>query len=406
MLNGLKTIYRAYSKEIWYLTIIVLIFVSRKTIFNVSRGGATFDATLDSGTSLLMMGVIMSLVAIWKNSGDFSDVRKANFSFIAYYILCLASFLWAGHFGTIVLKAVEVLCCFWVIGIIMNKMESLKQGLYYIIFLSTFITYISVLSSFLKFGIIFIHTNTYSMSAMVSLLLCLGAVRFHVYQFGEVKYYILLNTMALISGTSSASWISFIIGVIILYSMNENGVGLLRTAAICVIIYVAYELALDQIFDIIFKGKTKEMVESGHGRDVIWNAAIASWKDSPWLGNGFLVGERSLGSYGLGLKVISVHNTFLSVLVGTGIVGMVLFVNFLFKWIGRLLTYIKYNRYAIIMFPVVIATIVNCMAFPAIGSDWNFVAPVVYALITFVFLHIDDRSDMEEEYLEEQEDLL
>lgn len=405
MLNGLKTIYRAHSKEIWYLTIIVLIFVSRKTIFNVSREIGKFDATLDSGTSLLMVGVMMSLVAIWKNRGDFSDVRKANFSFMAYYILCLSSFLWAGHFGTIVFKAVEVLCCFGVVGIIMNKMESLRQGLYYIIFLSTLITYISVSGALLKYGI-FVHTNTYSMSAMVGLLLCLGVVRFDIFGFNEVKYYILLNTLALIGGTSSASWVSFIIGVIILYSMNENGVGLLRTAAVCVIIYAAYELALDQISDIIFKGKTKEMVESGHGRDVIWNAAIASWKDSPWLGSGFLVGERSLGNYGLGLKVISVHNTFLSVLVGTGIAGMVLFVNFLFKWIGRLLAYIKYNRYATILFPVVIATVVNCMAFPAIGSDWNFVAPVVYALITFVFLHIDERSDMEEEYLEEQEDLL
>lgn len=405
MLNGLKTIYRRYSKDIWYLTLIVLIFVSRKTIFNVTRGGTSFDVTLDSGTSLLMVGVIMSLAAIWKNRGDFSDVRKANFSFMAYYILCLFSFLWAGHFGTIVFKAIEVLCCFGVVGIIMNKMESQKQGLYYIIFLSTLITYISASGGLLKYGVFF-HTNTYSMSAMVGLLLCLGAVRFNIFRFSEVKYYILLNTLALIGGTSSASWISFIIGAIILYSMNENGVGLLRIAVVCVIIYVAYELALDEISNIIFKGKTEEQVESGHGRDIIWSVAIASWKDSPWLGSGFLVGERSLESYGLGLKVISVHNTFLSVLVGTGFAGMILFVIFLFKWIGRLLVYIKYNRYATILFPVVIATIVNCMSFPAIGSDWNFVAPVVYALITFVFLHIDDRSDMEEVYLEEQEDLL
>ena len=28
----------------------------------------------------------------------------------------------------------------------------------------------------------------------------------------------------------------------------------------------------------------------------------------------------------------------------------------------------------------------SCNAFPAIGSDWNYVAPTVYALIAFAFI--------------------
>lgn len=388
MLNGFKTIYRKYSKKIWCLTLIVLIFVSRKTIFNVTREIGDINTSIDSGTSLALVAITLSLVAILKNKRDFSKIRKTNSSFIAYYMLCLLSFLWAGHFGTITFKAAEVLCCFCVVGLIINKISSAKLGLYYIILLATIITYISVFSSFLKFGVIFIHTNTYSLSAMTGLLLCIGAVRYDIFKFNDMKFYILLDAMALIGGTSSASWIAFIIGIIILYSINKNGLRLLRTTIVCIITYIAYEFAFDQISDIIFKGKTKEMIESGTGRDVIWEAAFASWKDSPLLGSGFLIGERSLGNYGLNLKVISSHNTFLSVLVGTGIVGMFLFANFLFRWIGRLFVALKHNTYATVVFSVAIAVIVNCMAFPAIGSDWNFVAPVVYALVAFVFIHI------------------
>ena len=401
MWNGLKTIYNLYSKEIWYLTFIVLIYVSRKTIFNVSREVGKFDSSLDSGTSLALVAIILSIMAIWKDKREFSYVRKANSSFIAYYILCLLSFLWAGHFGVIAFKAVEVLCCFGVVGLIINKLESLRLGVLYIIMISTLFTYVEILNGFIRYGFIFHHTNTYSMLALIALLLCIGAIRHNVFSLGEVKHFIWLNALALVGGTSSASWIAFIIGVIILYSMNENGMGIFRTIIVCVVIYVAYTFAFDMISDVIFKGKTKEMIESGHGRQVIWDAAIASWKSSPLLGNGFLIGERSLGRYGLSLQVISVHNTFLSILVGTGITGMVLFSHFLFKWFRIMLTFYKSNRYAAIMLPVAVAIVVNCMAFPAIGSDWNFVAPVVYAVIAFVFLHINDTTDIEDDIEEE-----
>lgn len=36
---------------------------------------------------------------------------------------------------------------------------------------------------------------------------------------------------------------------------------------------------------------------------------------------------------------------------------------------------------------------INCNAFPAIGSDWNYVAPTVYALIAFAFIKIKKYED-------------
>ncbi len=384
---NIRSFYKSYSKKVWSLTLIVLIFVSRKTIFNVAREIGKFQTTLDRGTTLALLGIFLSLLAIGSNLKSFRRVLRKNMSFIAYYVICLSSFLWAGNMSTILFKATEVLSCFLVVAIIMEKINSMKMGLLYIIVLSTIITYMDVING-LRYGFSFHHTNAYTLSALIGLLLCLGAIHNNIFRWKDLRLFIILNALALAGGTSSASWVAFLIGCILLYSSDKRGIGFVRAGAVCVIIYLVYEYAYDTVFDIIFKGKSQKAIESGTGRQYIWEAAIASWKTSPWLGKGFLVGERSLGKYGLGLKVVSAHNSFISVLVGTGIVGMTFFVNFLARWMGRLFKYSRQNTYASMLFPVSAAIMVNCMGFPAIGSDWNYVAPCIYAVIAYTFLRI------------------
>ena len=130
-----------------------------------------------------------------------------------------------------------------------------------------------------------------------------------------------------------------------------------------------------------------EKIENGSGRKAIWEAAFKLWDENPLIGNGLIVGERRIVEY-IGLAVISAHNSFISVLVNTGIMGVVIFINFIFKWFLKVYRFQSTNRYAVILLPAMVATIVNCNAFPAIGSDWNYVAPTVYALIAFAFIKL------------------
>lgn len=385
----IHSVYKKYPKEVWTLTLIVLLFVGRKTVFNVAREVGNYQATLDQGTSLAIIGMVLSVIAISYNTHAFRVMLKKNGSFLSYYMLCWLSFLWAGYFSTIVFKATEVLCCFSVVALIIYKIDSMKGALFYIILLSTVITYIDALNGMFRYGFHFHHTNAYTFSAMIGLLLCLGTIHVSVFTFKELRWFIILETLALIGGTSSASYIACIIGIILLYSSGKHGIRFVQAVCVCVVLYIVYEFAYDIIFNFVFKRKSEESIATGTGRQFIWEAAIRSWKTSPWLGNGFLVGERSLASYGLGLQVVSAHNTFISVLVGTGVIGMCLFVNFLLRWFGRLYLCSKTNRFASMLFPVAIAIMVNCMGFPAIGSDWNYVAPCIYALIVVVFMKID-----------------
>ena len=53
----IKKIFKMYPKPIWILTLIEFIFISRKTIFNVSREVGDYSATIDSSTSLAILGI-------------------------------------------------------------------------------------------------------------------------------------------------------------------------------------------------------------------------------------------------------------------------------------------------------------------------------------------------------------
>lgn len=383
-----KKIYKLYSKKVWILTFITFIFISRKTIFNVTREVGTYTVTIDRGSSLALIGVFAASLLIMQNTSKINKITPRIFPFLGYYIFATLSFIWAGNMGTILFKGIEVICSFMVICLTLYTIRSPRLALLYIIYLATTSTCIDVSSKWIKYGFGFYHTNAYTMTAMIALLLIWGGIRNKILIFKDMKLLFTINAFMLIAGTSSASYISFIIGIIILFSTkSRKGINLGITFLICFILYGIYYYYQDVVFDLIFHGRSTEKIENGSGRKAIWEAAFKLWEQSPIIGNGFLVGERQIVHY-IGLAVISAHNSFISILVNTGVVGISIFMIFIFKWFHKVYHYLKTNRYACVLLPAMTATIVNCNAFPAIGSDWNYVAPSVYALIAFVFINL------------------
>lgn len=385
---SLKRIYKLYSKKVWILTLVTFIFIARKTIFNVTREVGTYTVTVDKASSLALLGICASLLLIMQNSSKINRIIPRVSPFLGYYMFATLSFIWAGNMGTILFKGIEVICSFIVICLTLYIIRSSKLALLYIIYLATTSACMDILNKWIRYGFGFYHTNAYTMTAMIALLLIWGGIRNKILNFKEVKLLFIINAIMLIAGTSSASYISFVIGIIVLFSTkNKKGINLGITLLICLILYGIYYYYQDLIFDLIFHGRSTEKIENGSGRKAIWEAAFKLWEQNPIIGNGFLVGERQIVHY-IGLAVISAHNSFISVLVNTGITGMLIFVIFIFKWFYKVYHYLKTNRYACVLLPAMIATVVNCNAFPAIGSDWNYVAPSVYAMIAFVFINL------------------
>ena len=83
-------------------------------------------------------------------------------------------------------------------------------------------------------------------------------------------------------------------------------------------------------FSLLFYGKTEDEIENGSGRLLVWDYAFELIPDKFWLGYGFTAGEKLLAS-GLGLNIVEAHNSFLSVMLSTGIIGLLLL---FFSWLS------------------------------------------------------------------------
>ena len=130
----IKRIFKMYPKSIWILTLIEFIFISRKTIFNVSREVGDYSATIDSSTSLAILGIACSLICIVQYSKLVKYIHKIMATLIMVYIVAALSFLWAGNMFSILFKATEVLANIYIIGIILILLFqscNIKQTIYY-----------------------------------------------------------------------------------------------------------------------------------------------------------------------------------------------------------------------------------------------------------------------------------
>lgn len=382
----IKNIYKIYPKSVWILTLIEFIFIARKTIFNVSRDVNNYSATVDSSTSLAMLGIGLGSIFLYKNQKQISKIHHRVSLFSIYYLFAICSIFWAGSAGIILFKASEILVCFYLTCLIFYFIRNTKRAILYTIFFATIASSCDFFNTLFKLGFHALHTNAYTMSAMIGLLLAIGCVKYKVFTFKQLDLLIYANSLFILLGTSSATYISIIIGILFLYTSSKKGINILTVCLFSFIIYIIYDLYSEDIIKIIFPGRSIESIESGTGRSAIWKACINSWMHNPLLGKGFIVGERNLGAYGLGINVLSAHNSFLSTLVNTGIIGMIIFFRFLSIWFFKVYQFSSKNIYATIIFPAMVATIINCGSCPALGSDWTYVSSCIYALIAMSFL--------------------
>lgn len=387
---SIKKTVKAYPQSIWLLTLIEFLFISRKTIFNVSRDVGDYSATVDSSTSLAMVGIACSFLFIIKYQRFIKQIQKMMMGLLGVYVLSALSCLWSGNTFSILFKVTEVFANIYVVGIILILLYrscDTKHIIYYIIIFCLIATYAEVLPEMSRKGFGFHHTNAYSYSAMIALLLCIGCIRFKLFKITELKWSLILAFAAWLGGTSTASYIACLAGLFLLYSSSKTGLSIKNTLIILVLCITMYTYFGDVVYSFIRAGHSEEEMQSGTGRSVIWEAAYMSFKDNPLLGSGFVVGEREMCmKNGYDFQVLSAHNSFISVIVNTGLVGFFLFLRFLFKWGKMIYMSSKQNVISTILFPIYAAIIINSAACPSIGSDWGIVSSCVCLIIGLSFL--------------------
>ena len=149
-----------------------------------------------------------------------------------------------------------------------------------------------------------------------------------------------------------------------------------------------YELAYDAIFSLVFYGHDEYAIEGGTGRYEVWGEFIEGWEKSPWLGYGYVVGERNLALMGGRAMIFSAHNGYLSVLVNTGIIGSAIFLVFLLKTLFAGLKRSQFPNFAqtnaAIFLAAFFGILVNNISYPLLGSDWNHTFPPMMMVLILI----------------------
>ncbi|MCA9248310.1 MAG: O-antigen ligase family protein [Planctomycetales bacterium] len=185
---------------------------------------------------------------------------------------------------------------------------------------------------------------------------------------------------ALALGTSSSSIVSAAVGIC-LASLLLRGARWPLVALIA-ILAVGALLAPDTALEILFPGKEGAQVTTMRGRTDMWAEFATYISERPIFGHGFAIGDRLNG----GLAT-NTHNSLLSVALGMGAVGLMLF--------GATLLILAREAWKTLFTHcpgsagvtcALVAGLLNCMTMAYLGEDWKTPSLVFVCFLMFHFM--------------------
>ena len=138
----------------------------------------------------------------------------------------------------------------------------------------------------------------------------------------------------------------------------------------------------DLAFELMFPGKDISQVETLHGRTQFWDDAALMMTDKPLIGYGYAMAAK-VGK----IRGTNMHNSFLSLVVGSGIVGAAFFLlGIIFGVREGLKLVIKSVPGAASVLAAFLTGLLNSNTLSFFGEDWrsaSFVFICLWALIGF-----------------------
>lgn len=384
-MNVLAKQFSFYPKDIVWYTAIIALQCSRMSIFNSYQ---TMGAeSVSNSVILLLLCITLNFYVVYRERHNLSEAIKGTKILFLYFIFGFFSVFWSPvpRAMTVLPKCLEVISSYLMIAVVLYKIKDKNVCLVYLLQLCTIASLIGYVPGLLN-GQIWQHSSFFPMTGAMGCLLAWGIKK--NYHFKYINYYLGINFAIMLFGTSSTTFIAFACGMFVLLSSKDSGIKIINLILISLLFLIIYYFLKDEIFNFIFQGKSDHSIQSASGREYIWNHAIDAWKSNPWLGSGFIVAERNLHLIAnSNVQILSTHNGYLSVLLGTGIVGTVIFGIFYIKTlficvrssfseiIGREMT---------ILFPLLVVLSVNNLSVHAVGGAWDISSPSVFALLILI----------------------
>ena len=388
--------YWARFRPSWLVLALYLIPILRETTFYRIRED-TSDYTGIDAFAILDISVFMLCIPVfihyWPKTNRNPLHHHCLTWWLYYYVFCLFSFLWrvpGSSSRYIWYRAGSMLIMTIYTYLIFARFQSREIALKWLLNLIGF----TMLSGFLKsLSIGVLHTNAYSVNAAVLAILILVGVKQEILAWKEYKWHFLIAILCLVCGTSGGSNVAFLAGLFFYFNLSKKGFNIGKFIISLCILLIVYHFFWDYASQMLFPGKTVDAIESGTGRISLWETYLYAWSQSPWLGWGFAVGERS-GAYWGFIYALSAHNGFLSVLVNTGLIGMIIWGNFLVPMLYQAYNLMKQgNGYATAILVAMVVLLTNNLTVPTMGSNWGQLSCTVAMLLVFFVIFVLPQED-------------
>ena len=364
----------------------ILIPILRNTVFLRQRAVASNYTAIDA---LAIFDVFsIAFCAYWLYRNHISIPWKRMWSgtvkcWLGYYLFALITVYWrirGSNALYIFYRAGTMLILAIYIYMIFSQFQSARSAFKGLLNYTLALTFFMFLGN-IRLGSL--HTNNYPVSAAIVTCLSLSAYRNKLFTLKEMAPYICIGLLSLLLGTSSASNVSFVCGIIFIYSFRNKRFHLFIFILTLLSLSVAYYFGKQVIFPIIFPHKSEATLFSLHGRKVLWEHYINMWLRRPFRGWGFAVGERSGRSFGY-IYALSAHNGYISILVNTGLLGMSFWILLFKRLIKSLMLQIIFKSpYAIVIASAFVVIAVNNNSAPIFGSQWGPLPTLTFCILSF-----------------------
>jgi O-antigen ligase len=229
------------------------------------------------------------------------------------------------------------------------------------------------------------HTNEYSATAAMLGAYCVGELFVGARSRNKLLIPILCGSLACIAlGTSSASSIGFLCGLVAAAAFNRKYLFLF--CGMIAVILVLVIGGTEGIRDMLFPGKTDEMVASFSGRAQLWEAYIEQIKQAIIFGQGFSVLSRiATGT----VYTTNCHNSIIAALGSLGLVGLTTLV----VWVGKcgveLRKAMRLNRPGTMgCLAAIVTGLVNSQACAFLGELWSDMTIVFMCILALFALFV------------------
>jgi O-antigen ligase len=384
----------------WLIFIAHFAFIARQKIFQ--RGRLNFDA-LDTYAAVDVFVVSFLALVLLCSGKTFHFLSRAYkssvFWLLAYYLLCALSAVWSSRPAYSLYRSVEFMVFFISLAVAVSYSSGFEKAEKRVLLLS-------LLSVFVQMGIHMRsgnllslwtwHTNAYTASAAVIFVYCAGEYlalgkqkvsenrgrRRMLFIFGCLS----LPLLAL--GTSSASNVAALFGVVVIL-LAQRKIWLVMLITYAAVLLFLLGGGLESLMKFVFPFKTEEEIATGGGRADIWNFYIARIADSPIWGYGLGVLPTKGGRAMAALS----HNFVFSILIGTGFLGLTIFLIFAVKLAAELIrSFRRKIEGSAGALGAMAAGFVNSLSMPMIADRWVTASFAFFSILALFIIHVYPRS--------------